>query len=288
MSIFINGDTKFIVQGITGKTGLFHTSKMIESGTQIVGGVSPETGGEWVLNGKIPVFDTVASAVDATGAAGTILFVPPINAYDAIMEAIYSQLALIICVTEGIPIKEMLCLKYILGNTSIKLLGPGTPGILSPNHLCIGVIPEELNVRGNVGVVSRSGTLAYEIIFQLIKSGLGISTYVGLGSGEILGTDFVDILEQFEQDPLTEKILIIGEGGGSQEEKAANFIAQHITKPVIGFVPGILLSKIIKFSGDVDIKNRAGSIENKIESLQHAGVRMARMLQEIPALIKNI
>ena len=289
MSLYISQSTKILIQGITGDNGSFYADQMLKRGAQVVAGVSPGRGGDWVLDGNIPVFDTVDAAVDATGADASIVFVPVKNAYDALMESISADIPLVFCITRGVPIQDTLQIKERLQNKPIRVIGPGSPGMLTSDNLSIGVIPPNISKKGNVGVVSRSGPLAYEIIFEMRQAGLGISSYIGIGNDPILCTGFTDILESFEMDPATEKILLIGEGGTTLEEKAAGFISEHITKPVIGYVAGkINLNEKEKTFLKTDCESRASSVEGKIDSLKSAGVRIAALLQEIPALIQSI
>lgn len=289
MSLFINQNTKILIQGITGNKGSFYSEQMLRGGAQIVAGVSPGRGGEWVLDGKIPVFDTVDAAVDTTGADASIVFVPVRNAYDALMESISAEIPLIFCITGGVPLQDILQIKEHLQHKPIRIIGPGSPGMITSENLSIGVVPPNISKIGNVGVVSRSGPIAYEIIFEMRQAGLGISAFVGIGDGPLVGSDFTDILESFEMDPATEKILLIGESGATLEEKAAAFISEHITKPVIGYITGrtILYKKENNFL-KTESESRVGSVESKIDSLKSAGVKIAALLQEIPPLIQKV
>jgi succinyl-CoA synthetase alpha subunit len=237
MSILANGDTRLVVQGITGHEGAFHAQAMLDYGTNIVAGVTPGRGGEWVLNGKVPVFDSVQAAVEMTGANASVIFVPARFAGDAILEAADAGIGLIVCITEGIPVKEMLTVRYMLKRQHVILLGPNTPGILSPPHTRVGIIPGEITFAGNVGVVSRSGTLTYEVVHALMLAGLGTSTCVGIGGDPIIGANFVDVLSYFEGDSATETVVLIGEIGGRDEELAAEYIAAEMTKPVVALLP---------------------------------------------------
>lgn len=289
MSILFNGNSKVIIQGITGKKGLFFSNQMISQGVQVVAGVSPGKGGDWVLDGKIPVFDTVDAAIDVTGADVSILFVPEKSANDALIESINAEIPLIISVTNGMPNQDILRIKAHSGSKPVRILGPGSPGIITLENKCIGIIPPKISKTGNIGVVSRSGPMAYQIIVELIEAELGISTFVGLGDGEIIFSDFCDILELFEMDPNTEKILILGENNSDHEEKAAQYISDHITKPVIGYLPGKNFSKKCETSriySKLDARNR--TIEEKKISLKSAGVRIAALPQDIPLVIKGI
>jgi len=291
MGFFVNRKTKILIQGISGEKGLFHADQMLMSGARIVAGVSPGNGGDWVFDGKVPVFDTVDAAVDATGADASFIFVPVRNAFDAIMEAVWADIPVIFSLTFGIPSQDIIRIKEVLKNSSVRLIGPGSPGMITSDNLSLGFIPPGIFLKGNVGVVSRSGPIAYEIIFEMMQSEIGISSYIGIGNEPIVGTDFIDILDSFELDPATEKILLIGEKGTALEEKAANYIASHITKPIIGYVAGketkvenTLVS--IKINNDLEIES--SSIETKIDALKSAGVKVAALPNEIPALLKSV
>ena len=238
MSIFVNKNTRLLVQGITGNEGSFHTRQMVDYGTKVVAGVTPKKGGEWVLDGKIPVFDSVRIAVTATGANTTIIFVPARFAADAIFEAADAGLKLIVCITEGIPVQDMMQVRNYLDQKGSRLVGPNCPGLLTPGESKVGIIPGNISIPGNVGVVSRSGTLTYEVLFALMQVGVGVSTCIGIGGDPINGTNFVDCLKRFEEDPSTERVVMIGEIGGTDEESGAQFIAESMTKPVIGFIAG--------------------------------------------------
>jgi succinyl-CoA synthetase alpha subunit len=238
MSILVNKDTRLLVQGITGNEGLFHTQQMVAYGTNVVAGVTPGKGGEWVLDGKIPVFDSVNMAVDATGANASIIFVPARFAPDAIFESADAGLPLIVCITEGIPVQDMMRVRNYLDQKGIRMVGPNCPGVLTPGEAKVGIIPGDIAIPGNVGVVSRSGTLTYEVLYALKMVDVGASTCVGIGGDPINGTSFIDALDMFEADPYTERIVLIGEIGGTDEEKAAEFIADHLTKPVVAFIAG--------------------------------------------------
>ncbi len=238
MSILIDERTRLLVQGITGREGLFHASHMLEYGTRIVAGVTPGKGGEWVLDGKVPIFDTVSSAVEATGANCSVIFVPARFAADAMLEAAAAGIPLVVCITEGIPVQDMMRVRRLLDLKGTRLVGPNCPGILSPGACKVGIIPGHIAMRGNIGIVSRSGTLTYEVLYALQASGQGTSTCVGIGGDPINGTSFVDVLSMFEEDAHTEKVVLIGEIGGTDEERAAEFISEQMTKPVVAFVAG--------------------------------------------------
>lgn len=289
MSILVNGNTRLLVQGITGKEGAFHAAEMIAYGTSIVAGVTPGKGGDWVLGGKVPVFDSVTTAVEVTGANASIIFVPARFAGDAILEAADAGIELIVCITEGIPVHEMLLVLQVIKRKNIHLIGPNSPGIISPPHAKIGIIPGEITTKGPVGVVSRSGTLTYEIIHSLHQAGVGTSTCVGIGGDPIIGLRFTEILSHFEEDSQTEQVVLIGEIGGQEEERAANFIASQMTKPVVAFIAGQSAppDKRMGHAGAI-IEGSTGTAATKIEALQEAGVQLARYPDEIPSLIKQL
>lgn len=288
MTILINDETRLLVQGITGHEGRFHTQQMLEYGTNIVAGVTPGKGGEWVLKGKIPVFDSVRTAVEMTGANASVIFVPARFAGDAILEAVDAGISLIVCITEGIPVKEMLQVKHVLGQRQVQLIGPNSPGIISPVHTKAGIIPGSITHQGSVGVVSRSGTLTYEVVYALKQAGIGTSTCVGIGGDPIIGCHFSDILSHFEGDSQTELVVMIGEIGGQDEEQAAEFVANHMTKPVIGFIAGQAApaNKRMGHAGAI-IEGDVGTAKAKISALQNAGVQIARYPEEIPDLVKK-
>jgi succinyl-CoA synthetase alpha subunit len=287
MSILIDQETKLIVQGITGKEGLFHTERMLQAGTNIVAGVTPGKGGEWVLDGKIPIFDNVRNAAETTGGNASVLFVPFHSAADAILESTDAGMHLIACITEGIPIYDMLLVKSYLVNTNSRLIGPNSPGLLSPGKCNVGIIPEGLVKEGSVGLVSRSGTLTYEVMALMNGSGIGISTCVGIGGDPILGSKFSDILELFENDPHTEKIVLIGEIGGCDEERTAEYISKYLTKPVVAYIAGITAppDRRMGHAGAI-VEGRAGSAQEKISTFKDFGIKVASYSEEIPALLK--
>lgn len=289
MSILINGETRLIVQGITGHEGNFHAGQMFAYGTDIVAGVTPGKGGDWVLGGKIPVFDSVKTAVEVTGANTSVIFVPSRFAADAILEAADGGIDLIVCITEGIPVKEMLEVKRIIENKHVCLIGPNSPGIISPPFAKVGIIPGNITEKGSVGVVSRSGTLTYEVIYALKLAEIGTSTCVGIGGDPVIGASFIDILSHFEGDPLTDVIVMIGEIGGQAEEKAAEYISSSMTKPVIGFIAGQAAppNKRMGHAGAI-IEGGVGTAEAKIATLSNAGVQIAHYPEEIPNLVHQI
>lgn len=286
MSILINKNTRLIVQGITGNEGLFHTQQMISYGTQVVSGVTPGKGGEWVLNGKIPVFDSVKIGVEATGANTSIIFVPARFAPDAIYEAIDAGVKLIVCISEGIPVQDMMSVRNYIDQKGSRLVGPNCPGILTPGESKVGIIPGDIALPGNIGVVSRSGTLTYEILYALKLRDIGVSTCVGIGGDPINGTNFIDTLELFESDPMTEKIILIGEIGGTDEEKAAEYISNFMTKPVVSFIAGQTApsGKRMGHAGAI-IEGTSGLANDKITALKSAGVKVAKHPEEIPDLL---
>ncbi len=288
MSILVNKETRLLVQGITGREGLFHTEQMYLYGTNIVAGVTPGKGGEWVLGGKVPVFDSVRLAVEVTEANTSVIFVPARFAADAIYEAADSGISLIVCITEGVPVMDMLRVRRYLDQRHVRLIGPNCPGILTPGESKVGIIPGEIARPGGVGVVSRSGTLTYEVLFALRQAGMGASTCVGIGGDPINGTSFTDILELFEADAHTDQVVLIGEIGGSDEERAADFIASRMTKPVAAFIAGQTAppGNRMGHAGAI-IARGSGSAAEKIRTLQASGVRVARHPEEIPTLFNH-
>ncbi|MEW6285522.1 MAG: succinate--CoA ligase subunit alpha [Chloroflexota bacterium] len=287
MSILINKDTRLLVQGITGNEGLFHTTQMVAYGTNVVAGVTPGKGGEWVLDGKVPVFDSVKLAVEATGANCSVIFVPARFAPDAMFEAADAGIPLIVCITEGVPVQDMMRVRNYIDQKGVRLIGPNCPGLLTPGEAKVGIIPGNIAIPGNVGVVSRSGTLTYEVLYALKQVGMGASTCVGIGGDPINGTNFIDVLEMFEHDPQTEKVVLIGEIGGTDEDKAAEYIAAHMTKPVVAFIAGQTAppGKRMGHAGAI-IEGSAGSAADKIRALEAAGVKVAKHPEEIPSLLK--
>lgn len=286
MSILVNKDTRLLVQGITGNEGLFHTEQMLSYKTNIVAGVTPGKGGDWVLNGKIPVFDSVQSAVDVTGANASVIFVPARFVGDAIFEAVDAEIPLVVCITEGAPIQDMMRVKQYLSSRSTRLIGPNCPGLLTPGEAKVGIIPGNIAFSGNIGVISRSGTLTYEVLYALNQNGMGVSTCVGIGGDPVKGMNFVDCLELFEADARTDAVVIIGEIGGNDEEVAANYISANMTKPVVAFIAGISAppGKRMGHAGAL-IEGTSGTAQSKIQALQSIGVKIARYPEEIPGLI---
>lgn len=286
MSILINKNTKVIVQGVTGNEGLFHTAQMLIYGTEVVAGVTPGKGGDWVLDGKVPVFDTVKQGVDVTGANTSVIFVPARFAPDAIFEAADAGISLVFCITEGIPVQDMMRVREYLDQKGVRMVGPNCPGALTPGESKVGIIPGNIAIPGSVGVVSRSGTLTYEVLYALKQHNMGASTCVGIGGDPVNGTNFIDVLGMFEADPRTNSVVLIGEIGGSDEERAAEFISRYMTKRVVSFIAGQTApaGKRMGHAGAI-IEGGSGTAADKIKALTNAGVQVARHPEEIPALI---
>jgi succinyl-CoA synthetase alpha subunit len=286
MSILINKNTRLVVQGITGNEGIFHTQQMVEYGTNVVAGVTPGKGGEWVLNGKIPVLDSVRVAVEVREANTSVIFVPARFAPDAIFEAADAGIKLIVCITEGIPVQDMMRVRNYLDQKYSRLIGPNCPGLLTPGEAKVGIIPGNIAIPGNIGIVSRSGTLTYEVLYALKQAGMGVTTCVGIGGDPVNGTNFIDALGMFEGDPHTEKVILIGEIGGTDEERAAEFITDHMTKPVVAFIAGQTAppGKRMGHAGAI-VEGGSGLAVDKIRALQAAGVKVAPHPEEIPHLL---
>jgi succinyl-CoA synthetase alpha subunit len=286
VSILVDRDTRLIVQGITGREGHFHTEQMLDYGTQIVAGVTPGKGGEWVR--QVPVFDTMSAAVEATEANCSVIYVPAPFAADAIYEAADAGVPLIVCITEGVPILDMIRVRAFLDQKGARLIGPNCPGLLTPGETKVGIMPGDIAMPGSVGVVSRSGTLTYEVVDALTKHGMGQSTCVGIGGDPINGTSFIDVLAMFEDDPATDCIVMIGEIGGTDEEKAARFIAESVTKPVVGFIAGRTAppGKRMGHAGAI-VEGGTGTAADKIQALEAVGVRVADHPEQIPELLEN-
>jgi succinyl-CoA synthetase alpha subunit len=280
MSIIVDDKTRVVVQGITGNEGLFHTRQMVEYGTKVVAGVTPGKGGQ--LIDKIPVFNTVADAVKNTGANASAIFVPPAFAGDAILEAANAGISVIVCLTEGIPTLDMVMVREYLNGKASKLIGPNTPGIISPGKCKIGVMAGYIHKPGTIGIMSRSGTLTYEVVDQLTKKGIGQSTCIGIGGDQIVGLNFVDLLEMFEKDPGTEAIIMIGEIGGTAEEEAGQFVEKKMNKPVLAFIAGLTAppGRRMGHAGAI-ISGGKGTAKEKMEALAKAGVKVVKN----PALV---
>jgi succinyl-CoA synthetase alpha subunit len=284
MSVLVDQHTRVMVQGITGREGLFHTRQMIAYGTQVVAGVTPGKGGEWA--DSVPVFDTCKLAVEATAANCALIFVPARFAADAMLEAADAGLPLIVCISEGVPVQDMMLVRPYLDKCGARLIGPNCPGLLTPGSAKVGIIPGHIASVGMVGVVARSGTLTYEVLHALKQAGLGTSTCVGIGGDPVNGTSFLDVLKLFEDDPLTEKVVLIGEIGGRDEEDAAAYIGNNYGKPVAAFIAGqsAPAGKRMGHAGAI-VEGAAGTAAEKIEALKTAGVRVARHPEELPALL---
>ena len=294
MSILVDRGTRLIVQGITGRDGAFHAKQMIDYGTRVVAGVTPGKGGERVHD--VPVFDSVADAVAATRANATVIYVPAPFAADAIVEAADAGVALIVCITEGIPVRDALGAWHHVcrqrernGNGAPRLVGPNCPGLISPGQSKVGILPGHICKPGPIGVVSRSGTLTYEVVHQLTRAGLGQSTCLGIGGDPIIGTSFIDALERFEADPQTAAIVLMGEIGGTDEEEAAQFIRRHVVKPVVAFIAGQTAppGKRMGHAGAI-IAGGTGTAAEKMAAFQQVGVPVARIPSEIPSLVRDL
>jgi succinyl-CoA synthetase alpha subunit len=286
VSIFIDKHTTVIVQGITGRDGSFHTRQMIEYGTRVVAGVTPGKGGQQ-FDDKIPIFNTVAEAAKETGANTSVIYVPPMYASDAIMEAADAGVTLIVAITEGVPVHDMTRVYPFVKERGARLLGPNCPGLISPGKSKVGIIPGRICAPGPVGVVSRSGTLTYEIVYQLTRAGIGQTTCVGIGGDPINGTNFIDCLTAFQEDPDTKAVALMGEIGGTDEQNAAQFVKEHMTKPVVGFIAGQTAppGRRMGHAGAI-ISGSAGTAAEKIQAFEDAGMGVARRPIDFVELIK--
>jgi succinyl-CoA synthetase alpha subunit len=287
MSIFVNRDTRLVVQGITGRDGSFHTSQMLEYGTNVVAGVTPGKGGQ-TFEGRVPVFNTVADAVSATGANATVIYVPPTLAAGAIAEAADAGIPFIVCITEGIPTVDMLKVIPFVRETGARLLGPNCPGLISPGQAKVGIIPGNICAPGRVGLVSRSGTLTYEVVNQLTRQGIGQSTCVGIGGDPLIGTNFIDVLAAFEADPDTDAIVMMGEIGGTDEQKAADFVKAHVTKPVVGFIAGQTAppGRRMGHAGAI-ISGSSGTAAEKMAAFRANGIAVMERPADVVGLIRE-
>jgi succinyl-CoA synthetase alpha subunit len=286
MAILVDQNTRLLVQGITGREGEFHSRQMIEYGTQVVAGVTPGKGGQWACDGRVPVFDTVVEAMAETEANTSVVYVPARFAADAILESADAGIPLVVCITEGIPTLDMIRVRAYLDHKGTRLVGPNCPGLLSPGQAKVGIMPGHIATPGPVGVVSRSGTLTYEVVYALTARGIGQTTCIGIGGDPIIGTTFIDVLGVFEGDPHTEQVVLIGEIGGSDEERAARFIAERMTKPVTAFVAGRTAppGKRMGHAGAI-IESGAGTAAEKIAAFEAVGVPVAEHPEQISDLV---
>jgi succinyl-CoA synthetase alpha subunit len=286
MSVFIDNHTKLVVQGITGRDGSFHAKQMMEYGTQVVAGVTPGKGGQR-FEGTVPIFNTVADAVQATGANTSVIYVPPPFAADAIMEAAASGVSLVVCITEGVPVLDMTKVYPFVKERGVRLIGPNCPGLITPGESKVGIIPGRICTPGPVGVVSRSGTLTYEVVYQLTRAGIGQTTCVGIGGDPINGTNFIDCLAAFEKDPATKAIAMMGEIGGTDEQEAAEFIRTQMKKPVVGFIAGQTAppGRRMGHAGAI-ISGSSGTAQEKLEAFAAAGMGVAKRPIDFVELMK--
>jgi succinyl-CoA synthetase alpha subunit len=287
VSIFIDKNTRLIVQGITGRDGSFHAKQMIEYGTQVVGGVTPGKGGQ-TFEGKVPIFNTVADAVKKTRANATVIYVPPMFAADAMMEAADAGIPFIVCITEGVPVLDMTRVFPFVKDRESRLLGPNCPGLISPGESKVGIIPGRICTPGPVGLVSRSGTLTYEVVYQMTRAKIGQTTCVGIGGDPINGTSFIDCLDAFEKDPSTEAVVMIGEIGGTDEQEAARFVREKMKKPVVGFIAGQTAppGRRMGHAGAI-ISGSAGTAAEKMQAFEENGVGVAKRPIDVVDLLKR-
>jgi succinyl-CoA synthetase alpha subunit len=286
MSVFIDKSTKLVIQGITGRDGSFHAKQMMEYGTQVVAGVTPGKGGQ-KFEGTVPIFNTVIDAVKATGANTSVIYVPPPFAADAIMEAAAAGVQLVVCITEGVPVLDMTKVYPFVKERGVRLIGPNCPGLITPGESKVGIIPGRICAPGPVGVVSRSGTLTYEVVYQLTRAGIGQTTCVGIGGDPINGTNFIDCLEAFEKDPKTKAIAMMGEIGGTDEQEAAAYVKKHMKKPVVGFIAGQTAppGRRMGHAGAI-ISGSSGTAAEKLEAFEAAGIGIAKRPMDFVELIR--
>jgi succinyl-CoA synthetase alpha subunit len=287
VSVFIDRNTKLLVQGITGRDGSFHAKQMMEYGTQVVAGVTPGKGG-LRFEGSVPIFNTVAEAVQETGANTSVIYVPPMYAADAMMEAADAGVQLIVCITEGVPVLDMTLVYPFVKEKGARLVGPNCPGLITPGESKVGIIPGRICTPGAVGVVSRSGTLTYEVVYQLTRAGIGQSTCVGIGGDPINGTNFIDVLKAFEADPQTKAVAMMGEIGGTDEQEAATFVKEHMSKPVFGFIAGQTAppGRRMGHAGAI-ISGSSGTAAEKIQAFKDAGMGVAQRPMDFVKLLQE-
>ena len=287
MSVFVDRDTRLVVQGITGRDGSFHTKQMIAYGTRVVAGVTPGKGGQ-TFEGTVPVFNTVAEAVAKAGANTSVIYVPPMGAAGAIIEAADAGIKLVVCITEGVPVMDMLKVMPFLEARGVRLVGPNCPGLISPGQAKVGIIPGNICTPGRIGVVSRSGTLTYEIVNHLTRNGLGQSTCVGIGGDPIIGTNFIDALRAFQDDAETDAVVMMGEIGGTAEQEAARFVQDHLTKPVVGFIAGQTAppGRRMGHAGAI-ISGSSGTAAEKIQAFEAAGISVMKRPIDVVELVKQ-
>ena len=287
MSIFIDKNTRLLVQGITGRDGSFHTKQMMEYGTNLVSGVTPGKGGQ-TFEGSVPIFNNMDEAVKETGANTRVIYVPPMGAADAMMEAADAGIELVVCITEGVPVLDMTVVYPFIKEKGVRLLGPNCPGLISPGKSKVGIIPGRICTPGPIGLVSRSGTLTYEVVFQMTRAGLGQTTCVGIGGDPINGTNFIDCLAAFEKDPDTKAVVMIGEIGGTDEQEAAKFVKEHMTKPVVGFIAGQTAppGRRMGHAGAI-ISGSAGTAAEKMQAFEENGLGVAKRPVDVVGLLKE-